>query len=144
MKAVALSLLLVAGAVFAEEAPRVSMGNGADNWIITDGASRNGASFVFPEVKISGAGWLVMHPFKDGKPDGKVVAGYTKLPDGVSNDVGISVTPAPTAGDPYIVMLHSDANENGSFDFVFINEREVIDAAVFEGSTMIGHVYVTP
>jgi hypothetical protein len=120
------------------------MGNGADNWITTDGASREGETFTFAEVKIAGPGWLVMHPFRDGKPDGRVVAGYTAIPDGVSNDVSLSVSPPPAPGDSYIVMLHSDANRNGEFDFVFVNEREVVDAAVFEGSTMIGHVFVAP
>ena len=87
---------------------------------------------------------MVMHPFRDGKPDGRVVAGYTAIPDGISTDVSLSVSPQPASGDRYIVMLHSDANRNGEFDFVFVNEREVVDAAVFEGSTMIGHVFVAP
>ncbi len=140
-----LTVLLAGTSLFAHaEQPRVAMGNGADNWIMTDGASREGERFTFSEVKIAGPGWLVMHPFRDGKPDGKVVAGYTAVPAGISTDVSLSVSPAPDSGDKYIVMLHSDANENGAFDFVFVNEREVVDAAVFEGSTMIGHVFVSP
>ncbi len=122
----------------------ISMGNGSANWIITEGSTRQGASFVFPEVVIDGDGWLVMHPFKDGKPDGETVAGFTPLKNGRSNAVEITVSPVPLAGDLYIVMLHSDANDNGEFDFVFVNERDVVDKAVFEGSTMIGHVYRTP
>ena len=124
--------------------PQLQMGNGEDNWIITEGTSRSGARFVFPEVGIATTGWLVMHPFKDGKPNGRVVAGYTAITAGTSRNVPISVEPAPAAGDLYVVMLHSDANHNGEFDFVFVNEREVVDKAVFEGSTMIGHVYRTP
>ena len=123
---------------------QVTMGNGTENWIVTEGATREGATYTFKEVQIAGDGWLVMHPFKDGKPDGRVVAGYSALPSGTSSAVDITVDPAPTAGDRFIVMLHSDANGNGEFDFVFVNEREVVDAAVFEGSTMIGHVFVTP
>jgi len=145
MKNWALMLAVSANIAIAEtEAPAMSMGNGDNNWIVTEGATREGSNFVFPKVRIAGAGWLVMHPFKDGKPNGKVVAGYAGVPDGVSENVSITVDQAPTAGAPYIVMLHSDANQNGRFDFVFVSEREVVDAAVFEGSTMIGHVYVTP
>lgn len=123
---------------------QVTMGNGTENWIVTEGATREGATYTFKEVQIAGNGWLVMHPFKDGKPNGRAVAGYSALPSGTSSAVEITVEPAPAVGDRFIVMLHSDANDNGEFDFVFVNEREVVDAAVFEGSTMIGHVFVTP
>lgn len=122
----------------------ISMGNGEKNWITTDGATRDGSTFVIPEVHIDGNGWLVMHPFADGKPNGNVVAGFSKIMDGTSKAVSISVEPDAQAGDYFIVMLHSDANHNGEFDFVFINEREVVDTAVFEGNTMIGHVLVAP
>ena len=49
-----------------------------------------------------------------------------------------------TVGEKMIVMLHSDSNENGVFDFVFVDERNVMDRAVFEGGTMIGHVISAP
>jgi len=44
----------------------------------------------------------------------------------------------------FIVMLHSDVDDDKEFDFVFVNEREVEDKAVFEGTTMIGHAYPAP
>ena len=122
----------------------MTIGNGEANWINTEGATRDGATFTFPEVHIDGAGWLVMHPFEDGKPNGKVVAGYAPLPDGTSTDVALTVDQEPAPGELFIVMLYSDANHNGEFDFVFINEREVVDKAVFEGTMMIAHVYTTP
>ena len=37
-----------------------------------------------------------------------------------------------------------DVNENREFDFVFVDERNVLDKAVFEGTTMIGYPIVTP
>ena len=49
-----------------------------------------------------------------------------------------------TAGEKMIVMLHSDSNGNGIFDFVFVDERNVMDRAVFEGSMMVGHVIPAP
>jgi hypothetical protein len=126
------------------EAPKVTMGNGKSNWILTDGAKRDGATFTFREVQIDGNGWLVMHPFKDGKPVGEVYVGATYVEDGKSSDVAIEVDPAPETGDMFIVMLHRDVNENKVFDFVFVDERNVLDKAVFEGTTMIGHAFASP
>ena len=126
------------------DAPGMTMGNGEKNWIVTEGAKRDGATFTFREVRIDGPGWLVLHPFKDGKPVGEIYVGSTYLPSGTSRDVAITVDPAPATGDHFIVMLHSDVNENEVFDFVFVDERNVLDKAVFEGSKMIAHTFVTP
>ena len=41
-------------------------------------------------------------------------------------------------------MLHSDVNENGEFDFVFVDDVNVLDKAVFESTTMIAHVFAAP
>ena len=111
---------------------------------ITDNAVRSGATLSFPEVQIDGAGWLVLHPFENGRPNGNVVAGYAAVDDGTSRNVEVTLDAEPATGDMFIVMLHSDANGNGEFDFVFVNEREVVDKAVFEGNTMIGHAYAVP
>jgi hypothetical protein len=126
------------------EAPKFSMGNGEANWIVTEGATRDGSRFTFPEVRIDGNGWLVMHPFEDGKPNGNVYVGATFVPDGENRDVGITIDSLPDAGDMFIVMLHRDVNENGNFDFVFVDERNVVDKAVFEGPKMIGHAFAAP
>jgi hypothetical protein len=125
-------------------APQITLGNGDANWIVTEGATRNGATLSFKEVHIDGNGWLVLHPFKGGKPDGKVVVGHTFVTSGDNTDVAITVDPAPAAGDQFIVMLHRDVNENGEFDFVFVDERNVLDKAVFEGTKMIAHAFVAP
>jgi hypothetical protein len=122
----------------------VGTGNGEDNWIVTEGATRDGNSFTFKEVKIAGNGWLVLHPFEDGKPNGDIYVGSTFLEDGVSNDVKIAVDRETNPGDMFIVMLHRDVNENREFDFVFVDERNVLDKAVFEGNTMIGHAFAAP
>ncbi len=126
------------------EAPKFTTGNGEANWIVTDGATRDGATFSFREVRIDGNGWLVMHPFKDGVPVGDVYVGATYLEDGESRDVAITVDSAPEPGDMFIVMLHRDVNENQVFDFVFVDERNVLDKAVFEGTKMIGHPIAAP
>lgn len=141
------ALLILSLPATAEEAePQMTIGNGQDNWIVTAGATRDGATMTFKEVQIDGNGWLVLHPFKDGKPVGEIYVGATYLSSGQNLDVEITVdTPAPpNAGDMFIVMLHKDVNENQEFDFVFVDERNVLDKAVFEGSTMIGHAIPAP
>ena len=127
-----------------EVAPQIVLGNGEANWILTEGVTRDGATFSFREVRIDGNGWLVMHPFKDGKPAGEVYVGATYLRDGESHDVRITVDSPPTPGEMFIVMLHRDVNENQEFDFVFVDERNVLDKAVFEGTTMIAHPFAAP
>lgn len=128
----------------AEAAPQITLGNGEDNWIITEGATRDGATFTFPEVQIAANGWLVMHPFEDGKPNGDIYVGHTYVGEGSNKDVEITVDNEPAVGEMFIVMLHSDVNEDKNFDFVFVNEREVADKAVFEGTKMIAHPYPAP
>ena len=128
----------------AEAAPQITLGNGDDNWIITEGATRDGATFTFPEVHIAGNGWLVMHPFEDGKPNGDIYVGHAYVGEGTNKDVEITVDDEPDAGEMFIVMLHSDVNDDKVFDFVFVNEREVADKAVFEGTKMIAHPYPAP
>ncbi len=126
--------------------PELSMGNGSENWILTEGMTRDGRTFTFREVKIDGPGWLVLHPFKEGKPRGEIYVGATYLPEGRSENVAITVqtAPEPKAGTMFLVMLHRDANADGTFDFVFVDERNVLDEAVFEGTTMIAHPIAAP
>ena len=123
---------------------QVTLGNGEANWIIVEGASRDQATLTFREVHIDGNGWLVMHPFKDGKPVGEIYVGATYIESGDNRDVEITVDPAPATGDMFIVMLHRDVNENREFDFVFVDEVNVLDKAVFEGTKMIGHAIPAP
>ena len=141
----AVPIQLVPPATPASEAtPQITFGNGEANWIVTEGATRDGATFSFREVQIDGNGWLVMHPFKDGKPVGEVYVGATYVSDGDNRDVRISVDPPPATGEMFLVMLHRDVNENQEFDFVFVDERNVLDKAVFEGTTMIAHPFAAP
>ena len=42
------------------------------------------------------------------------------------------------------VMLHRDVNENQEFDFVFVDPINVLDKAVMEGMTLIGHSIPAP
>lgn len=122
----------------------IKVENGEKNWIIVDDASRDGATFTFSEVHIDGNGWLVMHPFEDGEPNGDIYVGASYITDGDNRAVEIIVDPEPAAGDMFIVMLHRDVNENQEFDFVFVDSVNVLDKAVFEGRTMIGHAIAAP
>jgi len=144
----------------------ITLGNGEANWIKVEDVTRadtsstyteqritqsrayvrrgDGTTLTFSEVHIEGDGWLVMHPFIDGAPNGDYVAGYSFVESGTNEDVSITLNPAPDSGDMYIVMLHSDSNADGVFDFVFVDDTNVEDRAVFEGNQMIAHVIAVP
>ncbi|MEO1220585.1 MAG: hypothetical protein AAFY42_04435 [Pseudomonadota bacterium] len=156
----------VSGTALAQEAPAIELGNGEKNWIMVEGLTRSadttyteqritsgssavrrgdGTTLTFSEVHIDGDGWLVLHPFMDGKPDGDWVAGYTFVEGGTNKDVAITLNPAPKPGTMFLVMLHSDSNQDGVFDFVFVEDGiNVEDRAVFEGNRMIAHVFAAP
>ncbi len=144
--------LLAATATFAagtsaaegDAAPQITLGNGEANWIIVEAATREGATFTFSEVHVENNSWLVMHGFKDGNPVGTDYVGATYLTQGENRNVQITVDSEPASGDMFIVMLHRDVNENQEFDFVFVDEVNVLDKAVFEGTKMIAHRYATP
>ncbi len=121
-----------------------SIGNGDDNWIIVDDVQRDGGKLTFKEVKIAGNGWLIIHPFEEGAPNGDKVVAAAFLNAGTNSDVSIEVYKGLESGERMIVMLHHDSNDNGVLDFLFVDELNVMDRAVFEGSTMIGHIIAAP
>ena len=86
----------------------------------------------------------MIHPFEEGAPNGDKYVAATFLKDGQNLNVGIQVYKGLISGEMFIVMLHRDTNENEVFDFVFVDEQNVMDRAVFEGSTMIGHAIAAP
>ena len=140
----ALLLCFLSSNVFAQEPTNISLGNGEKNWIIIDGVTRNKSTLVFPEVLIDGNGWLVIHPFENGKPNGDKYIASTYLNDGVNTDVEITVHKGIATAEMFIVMLHRDVNENKILDFVFVSDTGVMDEAVFEGSKMIAHAMPSP
>ena len=124
----------------------ISMGNGESNSIQTSGITRDGRTLTVPEVTLAEPGWLVLHPFEDGAPQGKIYVGAEYLPAGTHKKVEIEVTtaPEPEKGTNFVLMLHGDVDRDQTFDFYFVDERNVADKAVFEGSTMIGHIIAAP
>jgi len=154
LAAVAASFL-VANGVYAEEqysnakieastSPQISLANGEKNWIVVDGVARNDKTLTFPEVHIDGNGWLVMHPFEGGKPNGDKYVAASYVESGTNKDVDITVHKGVEKGEMFIVMLHRDVNENKILDFIFTSDTGVLDEAVFEGSTMVAHVVSAP
>jgi len=143
------SLLVLCGGVSAEESyeaqkAQITMGNGEKNWILVDGVKRNDSTLTFAEVNINGNGWLVMHPFEDGKPNGDKYVASSYVEDGKNTDVDIKVHKGIETGEMFIVMLHRDLNENKVLDFVFVDDINVMDKAVFEGTKMIAHAIAAP
>ena len=129
-----------------ESAPAVEFGNGEDNAIVVEGMTRSGRDFTIAEVTLADDGWLVLHPFADGRPVGEIYAGATFVPAGTHRDVVVraQTVPEPSEGTPFLIMLHSDVDHDETFDFVFVDERNVADRAVFEGNRMIAHVFTSP
>lgn len=123
---------------------QISMGNGQNNWIVVDDVSRDGGTLIFSEIQIEGNGFLIIHPFENGAPNGDRVVASTALEAGKNENVEITVHRGLDAGKMFIVMLHSDSNDNGVLDFIFIDDRNVMDLAVFEDNTLIGHAIPAP
>lgn len=166
----ALSVALLPTAAFAKEAPakpQITMGNGAANMIETAGLSRqkvksaisrvsvdgaelstmraNATMLTFPKVTIAKAGWIVLHPVIDGRPDGDIVSGFAYLNPGTSENVAVKIQHPTSAGDKFLVMLHRDVDSDRVFDFVFVEDGiNVEDTAVFEDSRMIAHLISLP
>lgn len=133
-----------AQAAEADQAAQFKMGNGENNWITVEDVTRDQSTLTFSEVQIDGNGWLVIHPFENGAANGDKYVALTYLKDGKNLDVRINVQKGLVQGEMLLVMLHRDVNENKVLDFVFIDDRNVLDRAVFEGNTMIGHAIAAP
>ncbi len=139
--ALTFSAIIAASSILAQG---INMGNGSENWITTEGVTREDSILTFSEVRINGNGWLVIHPFENGAPNGDKYVAATYLKSGLNSDVAIEVIKGLAPGEMFIVMLHRDSNENGVLDFMFVDDENVVDLAVFEGSTMIGHAISAP
>ena len=128
----------------AADSAAIRLGDGERNWIKIARVTRSGAVLTVPEVLIEMNGWLVIHRFKDGKPYGKDYLAATYINQGVNLDVPITLPEPPAPDTPLLIMLHADVNQNEQFDFVFVDEVNVLDKAVFEGATMVAKTFVTP
>ncbi|MEO0440499.1 MAG: hypothetical protein AAF067_06435 [Pseudomonadota bacterium] len=166
----AISLALLSVTASAQDTPQraqITMGNGAANAIQVEGLTRqdeetfvsevrvdganvstlraNSTAVTFPDVTIEKPGWLVLHPVIDGRPDGDIVSGFSYLNAGRNTDVDIRIHHPAGAGDKFLVMLHSDVDQDRVFDFVFVEDGiNVEDTAVFEGTRMIAHLITLP
>ena len=123
---------------------QITLANGIENWIIIDDMQRDQSQLLFKEVNIEADGWLVLHPFKEGRPNGDIYVGASFLEAGINKDVTVTIDENAAEQEQFLVMLHGDVNHNQEFDFVFVDERNVVDRAVFEGNTMIAHILTVP
>ena len=148
-------------------APQITMGNGEANSIQMEGLTRvagithfsevridNGSvstyrgdsvALTFPKVVIEKPGFIVLHPVMDGRPNGDVVSGFSYLNAGTNADVTIRLDTPADAGRKFLVMLHTDVDNDRVLDFVFVEDGiNVEDTAVFEGTHMIAHTFAVP
>ncbi len=136
--------LLLQTIVYGQEKSEMTMGNGENNSIALEDVKRDGPMLTFSNITIEGDGWVVIHPFEEGKPNGDKYVGATYLKSGDNKNVEVEVYKGLESGEMVIVMLHSDSNPNKFFDFVFVDEVNVMDKAVFEGNKMIAHAIAVP
>lgn len=122
---------------------QITLGNGEENAIATEGIVRSGSTFTLPEVTIARAGFVVVHPFRDGEPVGNEYVAAQPVAAGTSSDVAVTVEGGVAEGDMLLFMLHNDMNDDGVFDFGD-GEDDVPDAPTFEGTTMIAHPVAAP
>ena len=121
---------------------KIVTGNGKNNYVILEGATRKAQTFTFPEVTLDKDGFLVMHPFKDGKPVQTEYVGAVPVAAGTHKDVSLTIDTPTQTGDNFVVMLHYDMNRDKIFDF---NDGITVpDAPVFEGHTLIALRYTAP
>lgn len=169
LSALAVSVAIASAPALAQDTapPPITLGNGEQNMIVMEGLTASDApstfatvrmdgdtltsfranttALVFPSVTIEKAGWLVLHPVIDGRPDGDMVSGFTYLDAGTTENATIMVDHPADPGDKFLVMMHSDVDEDKVFDFVFVEDGiNVEDKAVFEGTTMVAHIFAVP
>jgi len=146
---------------------QITMGNGENNIIVVEGLTRetevtdftevrvdgaavstmraDSTAITFPKVLIEKAGFLVLHPVVDGRPNGDMVSGFTYLEAGETESVTIQIDHPADVGTQFLVMLHTDVDQDRVLDFVFVEDGiNVEDTAVFEGTNMIAHVFAVP
>ncbi|MEM9600309.1 MAG: nuclear transport factor 2 family protein [Pseudomonadota bacterium] len=118
-----------------DDAQNIVLGNGTDNRIVLEGMRRTGPSLTVSSVTAAQDSFLVLHPFVDGTPVQTDYVGSVFVPKGISEDVNVRLDSEPTTGEPFIIMLHHDANEDRLFQFG--DGVTVPDVPVFEGNTLI-------
>ncbi len=82
-----------------DSAAQRSIGNGEKNWITTEGVQRQDGTLTFSEVQIDGNGWLVIHPFEGGAPNGDKYVASAYVKDGTNSNVSIKVQRARDWGN---------------------------------------------
>jgi len=86
--------------------------------IQTDGVMIDGNTVTFPQVKIDGPGFLVIHATNaDGTPVVPGSIGHVALEAGISENVSVTLDEAPMDGATYIAMLHMDTGVMGEYEF---------------------------
>ena len=147
--------------------PAFTMGNGEANRIQIEGLTRKAGvtqfsevrddagekssfrgdtvTLTFPEVVIEKPGFLVLHPVMDGRPNGDMVSGFAYLEAGTNKNVTLRIDHPADAGRKFLVMLHTDVDNDRVLDFAFVADGlNVEDTAVFEGTKMIAHIFAVP
>ena len=84
-----------------DSAAQGSIGNGEKNWITIEGVQRQDGTLTFSEVQIDGNGWLVIHPFEDGAPNGDKYVASAYVKNGTNSNVSIKVHKGLETGEMF-------------------------------------------
>lgn len=112
-KRVVVGLLLAAALALGLVATAAAQDEDAPSVTVVDQAIVNG-QVTIPVVRSPGMGWLVIHADADGRPG--PILGYSQVMAGDNADV-LVVIDATQATDTLYAMLHTDAGEEGTFEF---------------------------
>lgn len=70
---------------------------------------------IVSSVVYTGPGWIVIHTDNNGQP-GPVI-GHSAVQAGQNTDVTVALDETPAEGDALWAMLHTDAGEEGTYEF---------------------------
>lgn len=120
-------------------AATLAMGSAAfaDNMIDTSDVQVDGSTVTFADVTADQAGYLVIHETKDGKPVAPASIGHVAIDKGDNADVAVTTDMPLEPGTDYVAMLHSETNDNDTYDFaegstdvdtpVMVDEKPVVE-----------------
>jgi predicted lipoprotein with Yx(FWY)xxD motif len=84
-------------------------------------------SLTVASVTSPGAGWMVIHADKDGKPGAAL--GYSPVLEGVNTDVRVTIDASQATARVY-AMLHIDAGTTGVYEFPGDDQPVMLDGAI--------------
>ena len=93
------------------------MSGGEQAMVSADDQKAEGNTVLVSQVMMPEDGFVVIHSVQDGKPMAPQSIGHTAVKAGENNDVRVELDYAPQAGEDFVVMLHKDTGQMGTYEF---------------------------